>query len=271
MSKLRVLVTGAAGRIGSAFCAATADRYHLRLGVHHPEKAPDPPGGEVVPLELADPASCHAACQGVDVVVHLGGSPSPRAEFYPTLLQSNVQGPYNVLQAALDQGCQRVVLASSVQAVSGTPLDVQVRPDSPVRPLSMYGVCKCFVEAAAHCFAHAHGLSCLVVRIGTFEADWVGQHPHARNLSTFISRRDMCQLLVRCVEAPDDLRFAILHGVSDNRFKFLDLTSTRELVGYRPEDDAFQLYGTGLRYSPHWVERDLGDGIFSRSHPRRGD
>jgi hypothetical protein len=40
----------------------------------------------------------------------------------------------------------------------------------------------------------------------------------------------------RCVEAPDDLRFAIFFGVSDNRARFRDIAHARELVGYVPHD-----------------------------------
>jgi nucleoside-diphosphate-sugar epimerase len=267
----RVLLTGARGRIGTAFREHNGARYQLRLGVHHPERLDDAGGHEVWPLEIADPDSCQAACRDMDVVVHLAGCPSPRASFYDTLLPANILGPYNILRAAADQGCRRVILASSVQAVVGYPLDAQVRTDSAVRPLNMYGVCKCFAEAAAHYYAAVEGLSCIVVRVGTFEADWVRDAPNARNLSTFVSKRDLSQLLAGCVETAD-VRYAIVHGVSDNRFKFLDLSDTRALLDYCPKDDAFQLYGTGLRYSEQWLDGDLGVGSFRGAiRPRDGE
>jgi nucleoside-diphosphate-sugar epimerase len=176
-----------------------------------------------------------------------------------------------VLRAAVDQGCQRVVIASGVQATVGYPLDAQVRTDSAVRPLSMYGVCKCFAEAAAHHLAVVEGLSCIVVRIGTFESTWLNDHPNARNMSTFVSERDMSHLLVRCVETPS-IQFAIVHGVSDNRFKFLDLSDTMELLDYRPQDDGFLRLGAHLLYSDAWTTRTLGRGRFrSASDPRQAD
>jgi len=45
------------------------------------------------------------------------------------------------------------------------------------------------------------------------------------------------QLIVRCIDA-EDVRFAVLHGLSDNRFKRLDISDARALVGYTPQDDA---------------------------------
>ncbi|MCC2670480.1 MAG: NAD(P)-dependent oxidoreductase, partial [Armatimonadetes bacterium] len=53
--------------------------------------------------------------------------------------------------------------------------------------------------------------------------------------------RDLSQLLHRCIDAPDDLRFEIVHGVSDNQFKRLDITSTRKTLGYQPQDNSFEL------------------------------
>ncbi len=259
--KRRILLTGAAGRIGTAFRRATGQRYHLRLGVHHPGKLDDPDGHEVMELEVADLASCQEACKDMDMVIHLAGSPSPKADFYETLLDSNIKGPYNILRAAKDQGCQRVILASSVQAVVGYPVDVQVHPDASVKPLNMYGVCKCFSEAAAHYFAAAEGLPCIAIRIGSFMSNQLKRTTNARNLSTFVSRQDMSHLLVRCVETPD-VEFAIVHGISDNRFKFLDITSTRKLLEYCPQDDAFQLAGIDLEYSEQWVNKSSGDGRF---------
>jgi len=50
--------------------------------------------------------------------------------------------------------------------------------------------------------------------------------------------------------------FAVVHGISDNRFKRLDLEATRSTVGYRPRDDAFALLASGLRYMERWEEEE---------------
>ncbi len=242
-----VLLTGAAGRIGTAFFAHAGDCYWFRLADRETAGlagAADQ-GHEVMALDVADLDACREACRGIDTVVHLAADPSPEADFYGSLLDNNIKGTYNVFRAAQDQGCRRVVFASSVHAVIGYPPDVQARPDSPVRPVNMYGVSKCFGEAVAACFAHA-GLSSIAIRIGAYDADWLRQDPTAEAMAMYLSHRDMNQLLVRCVEA-ENIPFAIVHGVSDNRFKRLDLTATRELLGYEPEDDAFQIFNTGLR------------------------
>ena len=146
-NRLRVLLTGAAGRIGVPFCEYVGDRYALRLAAHHPAKIAKPGAHELIGLELADLDACRAACRDIDVVVHMGGIASPRVGFYDGLLDANIKGVYNILRAAKDQGCRRVIIASSVQAVAGYPLDVQVRTTDAPRPVNMYGVCKAFAEA----------------------------------------------------------------------------------------------------------------------------
>lgn len=246
-TRRHVLLTGAAGRIGSNFRAHAGDRYRFRLADRDTAALADAEadGHEVRALDVADPAACRDACDGIDTVVHLAADPSPEADFYGSLLDNNIKGTYNVFRAAKDQGCRRVVFASSVHAVIGYPPDVQAHPESPVRPVNMYGVSKCFGEAVAACFA-ADGLSSIAIRIGAYDADWLRADPTAETMSGYVSHRDLNQLLVRCVEA-EGIRFAIVHGLSDNRFKRLDLSSTRELLGYAPEDDAFRLFDAGLR------------------------
>ena len=76
----RVLVTGAAGAIGSAVTARLSDRWRLR--------ATDlQAGAGIDELDITDADACHAAFAGVDAVVHLAGNPSPDANW------SQLHGP----------------------------------------------------------------------------------------------------------------------------------------------------------------------------------
>jgi nucleoside-diphosphate-sugar epimerase len=242
-SRTNILLTGAAGRIGRAFREYTGQRYRLRLADCDTTKLGEPHGHAVLALDAADSNACQAACAGMDVVIHLAADPSPAADFYGSLLDNNIKATYNIFRAAKDQGCRRVIYASSIRALEGYPQGAPLAPELPVRPIDMYGVSKCFGEATAHAFASTEGLSSIVVRIGTFDPQWGKHKPSAAGLSRTISGRDMSQLLVRCVETPDIL-FAIVHGVSDNQIKRLDIESTKALLGYAPQDDGFALYGS---------------------------
>lgn len=240
MMKRTVLLTGAAGRIGAPFARFAAGRYDLRLADRRvPAGAVGASDAAWVELDVADLEACRRACAGIDTVVHLAADPSPEADFYGSLLDNNIKGAFNVFEAAAGAGCRRVVFASSAQAVAGYPVETQVHAEMPARPRNLYGASKCFGEALAACYAAQRGLSCIAVRIGHYnetppDASWT-----ARDVSAYLSMRDCHQLLLRCIEAPDSIPFAVVHGVSNNRFPLLDLSSTRTLLGYVPEDDGF--------------------------------
>jgi nucleoside-diphosphate-sugar epimerase len=233
-----VLVTGAAGRIGRGFVSGSAHRYRFRLADRQIDNLDEGPAHEIVTLDVADQDGCRTACAGIDTVVHLAADPSPEADFAESLVENNIRGTFNVFRAAADAGCRRVVYASSLHAVAGYSIEEAAGPDMPVRPLTMYGVSKCFGEASARYFAEVEGLSCIAVRIGAYEAPWICEEPTREVLAGFISARDLNQLLIRCIEAAD-IRFAIVHGISNNRIKRVSLFETETLLGYQPQDDGF--------------------------------
>ena len=139
-----VLLTGAAGRIGSAFRQAQGERYRFRLADLRTGGLDDTPGDghEVVRLDVADAAACAEACAGTDTVVHLAADPSPEAEWEGSLLANNIQGAVNIFRSASEADCRRVVFASSVHAVGGL-LDEGALPDNAApRPANLYGASK---------------------------------------------------------------------------------------------------------------------------------
>jgi nucleoside-diphosphate-sugar epimerase len=256
----KVLLTGAGGRIGTAFRAFVGDRYDLRLVDRDAGRITEAGDYEVIEAELSDLEVCRQVCAGIDTVVHLAADPNARADFYGSLLDNNIKAVYNIFRAAKDQGCKRVVFASSIQVIEGYPLDVQAHPESPIKPMNMYAVGKAFGEATAHYFAYAEGLSSIAVRVGAYEGNRELHKPDGRTLSAFVSKRDLSHLLTQCIEAAN-LQFAIVQGVSDNRFKRMDITSTRAQVGYRPVDDAFRKFEMGVTDTERWLkEFDRGQG-----------
>jgi hypothetical protein len=62
-------------------------------------------------------------------------------------------------------------------------------------------------------------------------------------LDNVLTYDDLTRLFDACLNAPDDLRYGVFHGVSDNRWKRLDISDARSVLGYQPEDDAFSLAG----------------------------
>ncbi len=252
----RVAVTGAAGRIGTYFAENSPERFDLLL-LDHPDadRSHLEPHGEVAACDLRELQRLKELLDGVDTVLHLAAEAGPATTWGP-LLESNFVGTYNAFVAAEAARCRRVVFASSIHAVSGYPAERQVQAADPVSPGDLYGVSKCFGEAMARFLSTQHGLSAICVRIGAFQpVDKAREADALPLMNAFVSRRDLQQLLVRCID-DERLQFAIVHGLSNNRFNRMDVSEARELLGYEPQDDFTEL------------NRRLGDlDLSGRVHP----
>lgn len=233
-----VLVTGARGHIGSYFAEQAAPRYRLRLMVQHRDEGAERLArfGEIVEADLGQPERLEELCRGIDTVLHLAANPDPSAT-WDSLLPNNIIGTYHMMRAARVAGCRRLIFASSIHAVSGYPADVQVKATDPVNPGDLYGVSKCFGEALGRYLAEQEGLSVICIRIGAFQPLEAAESPDGLSMmDSFVSRRDLVQLIERAIDA-ENLQFAIVNGLSNNRFKRLDISDARALLGYAPQDD----------------------------------
>src|SRR5262245_30763460 len=100
----KVLLTGAGGRIGTAFRAFVGDQYDFRLVDRDASKIENAGNYEVIEAELSDLDVCQQVCAGMDTVVHLAADANASADFYGSLLDSNVQAVNSIVRAATDQG-----------------------------------------------------------------------------------------------------------------------------------------------------------------------
>lgn len=240
MNGLNVLLTGACGRIGKTFFDASKDRYTFVLTDRiEPDFAVDAPH-RFLRLDLADASAVGNALEGIDVIVHLAGIPHATASF-DELLPNNILATTYLFEAAVAAGCKRLVFASSAQTIEGYPVDRQITPGMQVMPANLYGVSKCYGEALCGYYAAKRGLSTIALRIGAFEFPDRHELTNARDLSAWLSPRDAVQLLQRSVEV-EGVQHLIAHGISNNRFKRLDLSETTRVLGYEPVDDAFQQF-----------------------------
>lgn len=235
----RVLVTGSTGAIGEPLCRYLVARGHTVRGyARRPTSFLD----DYVMGDLNEQDKVRAAMEGMDAVVHLGAYPNP-ADFETVLLQPNVLGPYFVLEAAVEFGVQRVVLASTVQVISGhgdlgRPIKVEDGP----KPVNHYALAKVWTEQMGDMYARVHNLSVICVRIGWLprnleEARVLAAHPRGRN--TFFSHNDSNRFHALCVEAPAPLpgQCVVLNAASKPvTVSWMDLAGARDVIGYEPED-----------------------------------
>lgn len=231
MDKLRVLLTGAAGRIGPTFVEAFREPYRLRTYDRSPvTDSPDHRIGDLQDLE-----ALRSAMEGMEVVVHLAAT-SNEAPFVENLVPNNVVGLYHTFQAAQEAGVRRIVFASTCQAVLAYPRDQTVKTTDPVRPSTLYGATKAFGEVMGRWYHDQHGLEFIGIRIGwfkTYDDPDLGRNEFLADV--WLSPRDAVQIFRRAIETPE-IGYAVVHGTSVTRREFLSLRSARELLGYAPED-----------------------------------
>jgi nucleoside-diphosphate-sugar epimerase len=236
----RVVVTGAAGRIARAVRKPLAARWDLY-------ETDVVAGDRIGALDVTDPQACLSAFAGADAVIHLAAVPAPDAT-WEELLPANVIGAHAVATAAAACGVRRLVLASSLQAVSAAPGHRQLRSEDQGRPANLYGATKVWAEALGSWVAATSQTSVVALRIGYFSAE--RPDPAAvtpRERAAWLSARDAAELLRAAVEA--DVRFAVANGTSANRYPLADLHDTQVELGYRPVDDAWADPGDPARPS----------------------
>lgn len=149
---MRILVTGATGRIGRSLIQAAQTRGAEVVAVARAlSQMPRDAGGTQVPtIQVPDIVTWHATGgmgrSRLDAVIHLAGIAAANAPV-DEIQRTNVDGAVNVAKQAAVLGARRLVFVSSIKAVGeesreGYPLS----PDSPCRPEDAYGRSKLAAE-----------------------------------------------------------------------------------------------------------------------------
>ena len=87
----------------------------------------------------------------------------------------------------------------------------------------------------------------VAIRFGAFQYHQDYSQLSSRDLSAWSEPEDVCSLLINSIETDlNDEPFVIAHGISNNRFKRLDITETKKSLGYEPKSDAFEVWETGF-------------------------
>jgi uronate dehydrogenase len=224
-----ILITGAAGDVGSHLRRELAGRYKLRLSDMKPI-ANLAAGEEFMRADISVMDNLAAVTRGVDAIVHLGGFSVEGP--WETILSANIMGLYNVYEAARRNAVKRILFATSNHAVGFYRRDETIDHRVYPKPDSRYGVSKVFGEALGSLYADKYGMQIFNIRIGNVNPVPVDK----RRLSIWISPRDLAQLVAIGIEHPD-IRFEIVYGVSGNQRSWYD-NSNAVRLGYKPQDDS---------------------------------
>lgn len=226
----RLLMTGAAGGVGGRLRPHLADIAEMVVLSDIAEIADLAPHERFVATDLADAAAVDRLVDGVDGIVHLGGisTEAPWAK----ILSANIEGTYNLFEAARRNGRPRIVFASSNHVVGFYRRDQLLDATALPKPDTLYGLSKAFGENLASLYFDKFGQECLSVRIGScFE-----KPRNPRMLATWLAVEDLADLVARAFSAPR-LGNAIVYGASANEESWWD-NAGAGFLGWRPKQSA---------------------------------
>ena len=156
---MKFAVTGAAGFVGSHLAEALLERGHEVVGLDcftdYYDVALKEENARGLDVRRVDLAEDELDFAGLDGVFHLAAQPGVRSfgDVFPLYLRRNVHASQRVFESAARDGV-RVVLASS-SSVYGAAERYPTPEDTPLQPISPYGITKVACEQLAEAYARA--------------------------------------------------------------------------------------------------------------------
>ena len=243
-----ILITGAAGTIGSIIAPALAVDHDV-VGLDIAELDGDPVAWSLLHGDVSDAGLLARSLEANDVVVHLATG-APRG--WEGLVSVDIRATKQLFDLAAQAGSRRIVFASTNHVVGGFELDSfrrgvssgergsrdrSVLPTDPVRPDGDYGAAKAFGEAYGRFIAETTETAVSCLRIGTVapiddpnayatspEFAHIPGGPGGVSLrlhATWLSHSDLTRLVLEELSAKD--RFRLRFAVSDNPGRFWSL------------------------------------------------
>jgi uronate dehydrogenase len=247
-----ILITGAAGTIGSILVPALSKDYDV-VGVDVAEPGARSEGWRFVDGDVCDSGLLERLLEANDFVVHLA---TGAREGWNGLLSVDVRATKDLFDLAARAGSRRVVFASTNHVAGGFELDYfrrgvssgergphdgAIPPTDPIRPDSDYGAAKAFGEAYGRFIAETTDTAVSCLRIGTVapvdDPDAYATSPEFAHIpggargvalrlrATWLSHQDLIRVLQEELSADD--RFRLRFGVSDNPGRLWSLETYR--------------------------------------------
>jgi uronate dehydrogenase len=231
MKKKKILITGAAGDVGTHLRRELQGKYKI-VASDLRDLGETFKGQTFKRAVISKMPAALRITRGVDAIVHLGGYSVEGP--WQGILNANIIGCYNIFEAARLNGVKRILFPTSNHAVGFYRRDKTIDHHIYPRPDSRYGVSKVFGEALGSLYADKYGMQVFCMRIGNVNPVPID----TRRLSILFTPRDLAQLVTIGIEHPD-IRFEIVYGISKNTRAWYDNSNAYRL-GYKPQDDSEQ-------------------------------
>lgn len=243
--KKRVIITGAAGTVGTTLWQAWEKRdvFQLTLMDINPIEGS---ASRVEQADIRDYTAMQELCKDHDILVHLAYVRQNTLGKIPGEV-SDIGASMNLFEASRECGIQKIVYAST-NHVSGW----NERLDSPprfstgeqFRPDGWYGAMKGMAEIAGRYLVDAHGMRFISLRIGSYNGTY--EPKGIRHCSTLLTPRDCIQLFSLAVDYTGPVKYLITYGRSANSDGYqqshLDISGAVEVLGYKPEDNLIKTH-----------------------------